>query len=499
MGPVSFGALNYGILAAYLAIIMGVGISATRNQKTGKDYFLAGRNMPWIIVGMSMFASMTSAVSYMGMPGTVAKEDLSILAGYFLSPITAPFILLFFYPLYRKLDVTTSYEYIFRRYGASARYGVSGLFLLARLGWLGAVIYAPALALSVITGINLYLAIFLMGFIATSYAVAGGLKAVVLTDAIQFIVLMLGAVLVAISLTRNIPGGASGIIAYAGQNHHLFNYRLSLFQSSVFAFGLSYFFMFMQDYGCDQVGVQRILSSKSFGGMIRAILFNSTTDVLMFSLLGFIGLGLFAYFQQQAIAGVGHDKFLPYYMIHALPNGISGLAIAGIFAAAICAASSGIHSMSTVSVNDFVRPLRRMPLSEAGSVKLGRIFTATIGLFGTAMAIYVSSIEQILKAANMLLGLFNGPILSLFLLGVLTTRVNFKGWLVGAGAAIVATLVIMNTPIDGHNLHWAFYMPCSTLISMTVGYLSSIVLPGARADINLTVWRIWEERRKDKT
>ena len=432
------------------------------------------------------------------MPGTVAKEDLSILAGYFLSPISAPVILLFFYPLYRKLDVTTSYEYIFRRYGASARYGVSGLFLLARLGWLGAVIYAPSLALSVITGINLYLGIFLMGLIATSYAVAGGLKAVVLTDAIQFVVLMLGAILVAISLTHTVPGGSAGIIAFAGQNHHLFNTHFSFFTSSIFAFMISYFFMFMQDYGCDQVGVQRILSSKNAAGMIRAVLFNSTTDVLMFSLLGFIGLGLYTYFSQQGITGVSHDKYLPYYMIHSLPNGISGLAIAGIFAAAICAASSGIHSMSTVSVNDFVRPLYKSPISDTGSIKLGRTFTATIGALGTAMAVYVSSIEQILKAANMVLGRFNGPILALVVLGVLSRRVHFKGWLVGAIAAIATTLVIMNISFGGQKLHWAYYMPCSMLTTMTVGYLASLILPGPLVETRLTVWSIWEDWRKGK-
>ena len=493
MGATSFGALNWTILGAYLAAVMAIGFGLTRRQKTSDDYFLAGRNMPWIIVGMSMFASMTSAISYVGMPGTAVKEDISILIGYYLSPVVAPFVILMFYPLYRRLNVTTSYEYIFRRYGASARYGVSGLFVLARLGWLGAVIYAPALVLSIMTGMSVYLAILILGVIATLYTVAGGLKAVVLTDAIQFVVLVSGAILVAVSLSFKVEGGVSGIFRTAGATGHLVNWHVSFFEACALAFSVSYFFSLMQDYGCDQVAVQRLLASKSYAGMARAAIFNSLVDVFMFSLLAFVGLGLFAYYRQFPAAGVDGDRLLPHYMIHALPTGISGLAIAGIFVAAIASGGAGIHSMSTVLVNDFIRPLWPREIASASEVRLGRMFTALIGTFGTFVAFYVSSIEQVLKAAGMILGLFNGPILALFVLGVLTTRTNFRGWLFGACAGIAVTLLVMNVPIAGHKLHWAYFMPCSVLTSAVVSYGASILLGGKAADVELTVWRSGEK------
>ena len=246
----------------------------------------------------------------------------------------------------------------------------------------------------------------------------------------------------------------------------------------------------MQDYGCDQVAVQRLLAAKSFGGMARATLFNSMVDVFMFSLLAFIGLGLFAYYQQVPAGGVSGDKLLPHYIISALPTGISGLSIAGIFVAAIASGGAGIHSMSTVLVNDFVRPLTGKELPGAKAVLLGRFLTGTIGVLGTGMAFYVSSIEQILKASNMILGLFNGPILALFLLGVLTTRTHFRGWLCGAGAGIALTVAIMNVPIAGQRIHWAFYMPFSVLVSGAVGYAASLVLAGPHVDVELTLWRL---------
>ena len=135
-----FGVLNYIVLFAYLGTMMGVGALFAGSQKTTEDYFLAGRRMPWLVVGMSMFASVTSAISYMGIPGTAYKENLSLLVVAFLSPLVAPFLIFVFYPFYRLLNVTTSYEYVLRRYGQPARLTVSGLFVLGRLGWLGTVI-----------------------------------------------------------------------------------------------------------------------------------------------------------------------------------------------------------------------------------------------------------------------------------------------------------------------------------------------------------------------
>ena len=229
----AFGALNYSIFFIYLAAIFGIGLLLAGKQKTTEDYFLAGRKMPWFIVAMSMFTSLTSATSYMGIPGTAYKENISLIIVGVMSVIGAPVMIFLFYPFYRRLNVTTSYEYINRRYGRNARFATSGLFILARLGWLGVVIYSPALALSVVTGINLYFAIFIMGVLATSYTVLGGLSAVLWTDALQFIILVGGAIWVAVTLMMNVPDGLSGIMTIARESGHLdiFNFDLNLFEN----------------------------------------------------------------------------------------------------------------------------------------------------------------------------------------------------------------------------------------------------------------------------
>ena len=188
-----FGLTNYTILILYLAGMLGIGLFFARKQEDSEMFFLGGRKLPWLAVAMSMYASLTSAVTYLGLPGMAYAENISLIIVCIMSPVVAPFILLLFYPLYHRLQVTTSYEYIEKRFGPSARYGVAGLFVLARLGWLGTVVYAPAMALSIVTGIPLWSCICMMGLLATAYTALGGLAAVVWTDAIQFVIFMFGA------------------------------------------------------------------------------------------------------------------------------------------------------------------------------------------------------------------------------------------------------------------------------------------------------------------
>ncbi|MCL4216718.1 MAG: sodium:solute symporter, partial [Candidatus Hydrogenedentes bacterium] len=247
------GQFNYFVLGVYLAVMVVIGLYFARRQKTTDDYFLAGRNMPWIAVAMSVFASITSAVSFMGVPGIVFRENISILVGILMMPVVAPVIILLFLPFYRRLNVTTSYEYVRVRFGSRARYAVSALFILARLGWLGTVIYAPALALSAVSGIEVWLAIMIMGGLGTLYTVLGGIEAVIWTDVVQFAVMMGGAIWVAGVLIADVPGGVSGIFARATESGHmnLYEWRPSLTEMTVTVVVVSYFFNFLHDYGVD--------------------------------------------------------------------------------------------------------------------------------------------------------------------------------------------------------------------------------------------------------
>jgi len=235
------------------------------------------------------------------------------------------------------------------------------------------------------------------------------------------------------------------------------------------------------------------MAVKTSRGMAKAIMFNALTDVLVVGLLLFLGLGLYAHyvsFPEKLVGGISGDRILPYYIIHELPTGVSGLLVSAIFAAAMSSMDSGVNSMSTVLVCDFVRPLRKLRRSEQHDVRLARLLTLLLGTFATGVAFYVSRIENIFKASSSFLGLFAGPILALFLMGMLTRRANFSGWLIGVFVSLPTTLWLQH----GTEVHFIYYFPFSFGICAFFGYFGSVLIGTfmgwpPTAEGNLTIWR----------
>jgi SSS family transporter len=481
IAEIQFGALNYTVLGLYLAGMVLIGLFFSRRQASAEMFFLGGRKLPWMAVAMSLYASLTSAVTYLGLPGTAYAENISLIIVCIISPLVAPFILLLFYPLYHRLRVTTSYEYIEKRFGPVARYGVAGLFVLARLGWLGTVVYAPAMALSIVTGIPLWMCICMMGTLATAYTALGGLAAVVWTDVVQFIILIGGAIWVAASLVHGIDGGTEAIWALAGETGRLqvADWKLDLFVMSGPVVAISFFFQLMQDYGTDQVTVQRLMATGSLRNTVKSVLFNAGTDFFIIGLLLFIGLGLFAFFESAELPdSITGDRVMPYYIIHYLPRGISGLLITAVFAAAMSSMDSGINSIATVILNDFVK-------TPGNEVRRARRLTVALGLFATGLAFYVSTLGGIIQAFASFMSLFSAPVLALFLLGILTRRGNFPGWLAGLAVSVPATLWLQKS-IEAH---WVYYFPFSFLIAFCTALAASRFFRSEPAPRALTVFR----------
>lgn len=482
-----FGALNYLILGIYLAGMVGVGLWFSRRQDSGEAFFMGDRKLPWVAVAMSMYASLTSAVTYLGLPGTAYRENIALIIVCIMSPLVAPLILMLFYPLYHRLKVTTSYEYIAKRFGAFGHYGTAGLFVLARLGWLGTVIYAPSMALSVATGIPLTTCILLMGVLATLYTTLGGLSAVVWTDVVQFVILVAGAIWIGISVITGTHGGVEQIMHVAGiaGKLHVADWNLSLFAMSGPIVAISFFLQLMQDYGTDQVTVQRLVAIGNLRGTVKAVVFNACTDFFIIALLLFIGLGLFAFYQGVELPEeISGDKVLPYYIITQLPNGVSGLMITAIFAAAMSSMDSGINSIATVVVNDFVH-------SKKHAVSLARMLTVVLGVFATALAFYVSSIGSIIEAFASFMSLFSAPVLALFLLGILTRRGNFLGWLVGLTLSLPATFWLQAVV----GAHWVYFFPFSFTVAFVGSLLASRLFKSEPAPVDLTVYRFFNSTR----
>ncbi|MBN2164501.1 MAG: sodium/solute symporter [Pontiellaceae bacterium] len=482
----AFGTLNTAVLAIYLAGMLGIGLYFSRRQENAEMFFLGGRRLPWLAVAMSMYASLTSAVTYLGLPGTAYGENIALIIVCLMSPLVAPLILLLFYPLYHRLQITTSYEYIRRRFGRAAHYSVAGLFILARLGWLGTVIYAPAMAMSIATGLPLWSCICTMGLLATAYTTLGGLAAVVWTDVIQFIILVGGAIWVAISITQGVDGGAGQILSIAKESGrlHIADWKLDLFAMSGPIVAVSFFFQLMQDYGTDQVTVQRLMATGSLRSTVKSVIFNAGTDIVIISLLLFIGLGLYAFSLKHPMPeDLSADQIMPYYIIHYLPQGISGLLITAVFAAAMSSMDSGINSIATVLIKDFNLS---SPASRLNEVAMARLLTIALGTTATLLAFYISTIGGIIKSFASFMSLFSAPVLALFLLGTLTRKGNFAGWLCGLIVSLAGTIWLQKVI----QAHWVYYFPFSFALSFGISLIASRLIKTKPAPNELTVWNM---------
>ncbi len=461
----AFSLLNTIILSSYLIGMLIIGFFFSKKISNSEQFFLGGRNLPWIAVAMSMYASLTSAVTFMGLPVIAYDENIALIAVCLSSILVAPIILKLFYSKYHKYRIITSYQYILKRFGPKAQKSVASLFVLSRVGWLGTVIYAPALALSAATGYSLEICILLIGCIATIYTTLGGIVAVVWTDIIQFIILISGAIWICISLVENTPGGLQLIVDNASNANKfdIFTWDINWMKLSFPVVAISFFLQLMQEYGTDQVTVQRMMATGSQKKTIKAISFNAVTDLITISLLLFIGLGLFSFYDSYTLPDhIISDNLMVYFIITELPDGISGLIITAIFAAAMSSLDSGINSLTAVILNDFKKSNQRTILH-------ARFLTIILGIIATITAFYVSNIGGLIKAFASFMGLFSAPVLALFLIGVLTKNGNLKGWLIGLLVSIPFTLWLQY----GLQSHWIYFFPGSFLVAFIMGITSS--------------------------
>jgi SSS family solute:Na+ symporter len=267
----------------------------------------------------------------------------------------------------------------------------------------------------------------------------------------------------------------------------VFHWGFDLGQMTAASAMVTWFLVFMNDYGTDQVSVQRLLAVPTYRGMTKAIVFNAVNDVVINGLLLFIGLGMLAYFvgQPGGKPDMDGESMMPYYIMHAMPAGVSGLMVTAIFAAAMSSMDSGINSLATVIVSDFMRPLRRSRRSEAHDVKVARLLTLAIGVLATVIALFASRLASIIETWATVVSLFGAPVLAVFVMGMLTRRMNFAGWLIGAAAGIALTVYLMWWHRE---VAWVYRFPFSFAATCAAGYVGSLLAGARPARAELTVW-----------
>ncbi|MCC9605551.1 sodium:solute symporter [Blastopirellula sp. JC732] len=488
-----FGWLNWAVLIAYLGAMVGIGGYFSRGESSSEDFFLAGGRIPWWAAGLSIYGTQLSAITFMAVPAIAFTPDgnWTKIVGGWTTLLLAPLVIRFYLPLFRRLKVQTAYEYLERRFHVAVRLIASLIFIAFQVGRMGIVLLLPAAAISATTGCNLLAAVILMGVLATTYTVLGGIEAVIWTDVVQVIVLIGGALLCLIVSLLEI-GGPVQLFDIAAESNKLtmFHWSTDPGQPSTWVLVVGFFFINLIAYTTDQTVVQRYLTTRDESAAARSIWLNGLMTIPTGVLFLLLGTALWGFYQTHpdATAPAQVDQAVPWFVMHQLPAGIAGLVIAAIFAAAMSSLDSSMNSIASAVVNDFWLRLRG-PAKPETEIRVARGLTLLIGVLGTSMALTmaVSQITSLFDYFNLMLGMLGGGLSGLFLLAIFTTRGHWIGALVGLAAGAAATAVVQ---LDS-TLHVYLAGAAGTLTCFLVGYLVSRLVPSPQRDLTgLTIYTL---------
>ena len=483
------GWIDWTVLVVYLGAMVGIGWWFMRKEAaaTTEAYFRGDQGVPVWVAGLSIFATMLSSLTFMGIPARAYQTDISWYAGQLPLLVVVPLVSLFYLPFFRKLDLTSAYEYLERRFGLRCRLFASASFMLLHLGRIAIVLYLPALALASVTDIGVGVSIAVIGVLCVIYTLMGGIQAVVWTDAVQAIVLMGGALLCLVLAIARCDGGLPGMLEVALADDKLLgsltfaDLDISDATTSFWVIFVAFGFNTLISYTSSQDVVQRYVTTKDLAAARRSLNVNlgmSLAGSLLFFLLG---TAIYAFYKTHPgdldPAMAAPDAILPFFILRELPTGISGLVIAAIFAASQSTVSSSLNSLATCYVKDLDARVLRPMREDADYLRSAQWVVLVAGLLSVGVALYMaaSGIDSAFKTFNTLIGLAAGSLGGLFALGVFTRRASPRGALVGAlvGFATVIGLHLSDAPVTG-----ILYGAVGFLTCMIVGYLASFALPG---------------------
>jgi len=494
-GPVpAFGALNYAVLGVYLAALVAMGVWFSRRERTTDDFFKAGGRIPWWAAGLSIFGTQLSAITFMAIPAKTFGTDWRYFWLNMAIVLLAPFIVYLILPFFRRLNVTTAYEYLERRFNLAARLIGSLMFMALHLGRIGIILFLPSIALSVVTGINVETCILVMGLLSITYTVLGGIEAVIWTDVLQVIVLLGGALLCLGMIVFTLPMGPGELVRLAGEagKLHAFDFRPVLTAPTfwvVLVGGLPATFV---SYGTDQTVIQRYLTTPDEASAARGIWTNAILSIPATLLFFSVGTALYVFYasrpEQLNPTIENPAAIFPWYIVTRLPNGVAGLLIAGVFAAAMSSLDSSMNSIATAVTTDWYGRFRPAA-TDHRRLGVARAATVAVGLAGTAFALVMAGweIKSLWDQLSRFIGLFASGLGGLFLLGIFSRRAHGTGAVVGLVASCLVQYVVSQwTP-----LHLLLYAATGIGSCVVLGYAASLVLPSPRQSLDgLTLYTL---------
>lgn len=516
-----FWPIDWVVLVFYFTGTMSVGFYFYRRSRSREGFTAAGRSLPGWACGLSIFATYLSSISFLALPGKSFSDNWNPFVFSLSLPAATWIAVRFFLPYYRKTGEVSAYAHLEHRFGPWARMYASFFYILTQLARIGVVTYLMALPLSLLLNWDIRILIMITGISVTIYSFVGGIIAVIWTDVFQAIVLMVGVVVCAFLILFNMPQGPEQVFQIAAEHRKfsLGSFGSSLSESTVWVVFVYGIVINLQNFGIDQSYIQRYIASKNDTEARRSIMVGGWLYVPISALFFFIGTGLFAYYkvhpeeladirfqvakqqllqegfdsgQEEFLLAVHErssllkeedigDKVFPYFIGKMLPPGITGLLVAAIFAAAMSTISTSLNSSATLIATDWYQRYIHPHASEKQFMMVLYISTILWGLLGTGLSLLLINVTSALDTWWILSGILGGGMLGLFLLGLISQKVNNP---IAAASVILGLLVIaamtlssrINLPVFLKNRFHSFLIPVfGTLTILLAGLLLSLL------------------------
>ncbi len=498
-------------LLLYFAVTVGIGVWCARRMSSTEGYFVGGRAMPGWAVGISIIGTAISSVTFLAYPGSAFVGDWSRLVPNFTIPVGAIVAVLVFVPFYRRARIVSVNEYLERRFAPWARAYSCVMWSLIQFFRMGIILFLIALAVNAMTGFSISLLIVVLGILIIVYTVMGGIEAVIWTDVIQTIVLMVGGLVCIAVVFLSVPGGASGVFSQAidADKFHLtakldWDFTTMTLWVAIL-FGLN---QNIQEFASDQTKVQRYCAASTDKQAINATLFGGIGCIPVWIVFMFVGTCLWAFytvaFPAVLPASIMEDQVFPYFILTELPIGVSGFVMAAVMAAAMSSIDSSLNGTAAVITSDLYKRFFVSGKDDAHYLTVGRKITIVCGVvmiissWGLYNIITAGFIEQktFLDSIFFFYALLAGGVGGLFMLGFFTTRANSQGVLIGVIFAVIVTLWMsasslgLMTGESASTFHKLMIGVVSNVVAFALGYGFSYLFPKPSHDnlSDLTIW-----------
>jgi SSS family solute:Na+ symporter len=483
--------LDLVVITAYAVGVIFIGVWSSRKQNSTEEYFVGSRGMNPLIAGISISATLLSTISYLAYPGEMIKNGPGWMWQMLHAPITFAVVGFFIIPKLMAQPITSAYQLLEERFGMGVRRAAACMFILARIFWMGLVIYTCSFAVAQLSGLPIQGVLIAVGILGTAYTVVGGIRAVMITDAIQFVVLLGGALLTIGFISYKCGGltawwpdwDSAALQSLQWKDVKFFSTDVQERVSIVTVVLHGATFWILTATG-DQVLIQRFLTTRDTGAARRSFAFSLICDMFIGLSLSLTGIALCGFYLQfpetMPTAGADltaqADKMFPHFIGAVLPAGLSGLVVAALFAAAMSSLDSGISSISTVLMTDFASFFAQGTADDTDRLRRARFWGIIIGTIAITMSFLITVVpgKNILDMTVRVSGLLAAPMFVTFVLAFFVKNSTPAGaWAAIVVGAVMANFLAFSETITG--LLFGSSLEISIALIMPVSAVSAIV------------------------